>query len=277
MSIQKSFLAQYEAEESKPKIIWHKCNSVAKFIEAVNTECVAGIEYDVVATSDNVPVLFHDKFITQELIGGQLSYLIKPIEVSQISFEQLRKMRPDIDSLRKACEAVVVGKTNFDKNFEFHLEIKPDNNDFTDVVMKVLQEFPIIYDKTIPRSFQQDVLKRIKEKFPRDVCLLLGDSGWPNDPDSFNTENTRTYFDRLPKDVREIEGIGNFRPEYVSVHYKMLTQGFINAMKKAEIQVDVYTLNDILGLKGMKVDRIVTDKPEEVSKKLAKQKATRAI
>jgi glycerophosphoryl diester phosphodiesterase len=258
MSIEK--FAKRNETENQTKIIWHKCNSAAKFLEAINTEYVAGLEYDVVGTSDNVPVVFHDKSIEINLGDN--------VDISKISFDDLRRIRPDINSLRKIFEAV--SQNILREDFEFHLEIKPNNPALTDAIMKLLQEFSQIDRQTVPRSFQNEVLIDIKKRYPKKkICLLLGDKSF--DPFKHFAAET-TAFEKLPEKVADIERIcGGFTPEFVSVDYKMLTNPFINAMKGAGIQVDVYTLNDINEINGFKVDRIVTDKPKEILEELAKR------
>ncbi|MCE3233547.1 MAG: hypothetical protein K0R98_1804 [Rickettsiaceae bacterium] len=249
---------------NQTKIIWHRCNSSAKIINAIADPYAAGAEFDVVGTSDNVPMLFHDKFITKELAGSELGYLIRPIEVSELSFAELRKIRPDIESLSEAFEKI--NTENFSETFEFHLEIKPNNIPLADAIVRLLAEFPKINRQTIPRSFQQDVIIHIRKSYIRDICLLLGRSYSFVDPVTcFNTKNTKTSLKKLPENIRAIEEICNgIRPKYISVYYTMLTQGFINAVKTAGVEVDVYTLNKLAFLKGLKVDRIITDFPKKL-------------
>ncbi len=49
-----------------------------------------------------------------------------------------------------------------------------------------------------------------------------------------------------------------------SVNYDAVTSEFIDIMHKANIEVEVYTLNELSKLNGLKVDRVVTDYPIKI-------------
>jgi glycerophosphoryl diester phosphodiesterase len=277
MSLQKSYI-EFLKIKTPPQIIWHKCNNINMMLDAINTKYVAGVEYDVMATSDKVPVLFHDKSIMEKMVNWKL-VPISPIEVSKISFAELKQMRPDMNSLEEVLDAA--NKENLRDNFKFHLEIKPDDNNFTDKIMELLGKFPEINKRTIPRSFQSNVLVRIKDKYPdREVCLLLSGNSPIDDIKHFDTADTA--LEKLPTNIEDLKKIlgGRYLPEYVSIDYKMLqkdnvTERFINAMKAAEIKLDVYTLNEpkfALGIKELGIDGIVTDEPQQIHQDLKMQR-----
>ncbi len=250
--VEKKFMPEHK---TVPKILWHKCNSVAMFLQAVKSESdgISGIEFDILATKDLVPLLYHDKCLQDGT------------EISSLSFAELQNHSQKIDTLEDAFAAI--SKHGFSRDFEFHLEIKPDSNQVWDAVHKILKKYPAINHQTIPRSFQENVVIYIKNNEPkRPVCLLFsGLDGW-DEKKEFLARNTAV---RSLEDISQIMAIcGGIKPEYVSVNYRLLNYKFIENMKKNGVKLDIFTLNDIKHLGDFQVDSIVSDNPLEILRDL---------
>lgn len=257
------------------KVIWHKCNSAQQMISAISSvdNGVGGLEYDVVATSDNVPVLFHDKIVE---ING------KYVEISSLSLRELQGYYPKIQTLASALKKI--NNINFPESFQFHLEIKPGNLDFVPEVIKILEHFPRIDKQTIIRSFKAGVIAKVNEDFytredrsVRKVCLLLGGLAESEVKVSYRTNADETtiakvggFYD-LPEasEIKRMCGVEN--PFAVSIHHDMLTPDFVSSMQCAGIKVAVYTVNDIKELKGIAVDEVVSDEPIVIASDLSKE------
>ena len=127
----------------------------------------------------------------------------------------------------------------------------------------MLEAYPKIDKQTTNRSFQESVLKQAKKARPdKKYCLLLGGKQEIVDKNNFVTTG-KTAVKNLP-DLQGIIDICGFKPEQVSVQYKLLNEEFILSMHQARIEVEVYTLNDIRAINGMKVDRVTSDTPLEI-------------
>lgn len=225
------------------KIIHHKCNTIAMLKDSL-TNGSHGVEFDVILTKDNIPVLFHDR-----VIGDKV--------VEELTLKQLQKLNSNIPTLMQALYAVK--DISVDSNFIFHLEIKQFFARAWDEVNAILKAFPKIDAQTVPRSFQENIISYIKHTSNRPVCLLIGNLSDYKDTDFVLSGKTEVKV--LPT-VRQIKNICDGAiPEYVSVDYKLVTKEFVQNMHDANIAVDVYTLNDIYGLGLVLVDAIVTDKP----------------
>ena len=257
------------------KILFHKANGVQPMLDSIDKEKdgICGIEYDVVGTKDSVPFLLHDKSLTRNIMSdGHYEDRDESIEVSSLTAKELRELRPDIDTLQEAFEAVQ--KKGFSKDFEFHLEVKSPDNKLVDNILELLEASPEIDKQTYIRSFQEGVLQRAKEKRPdKSYCLLLSGTKELNDEKSFYTTGS-TLVDKLP-DVQGIKDICGFKPEQVAVEHNIVTDKFIKNMHKEGIEVEVYTLNDINLLKSRAVDRITTDFPVEISSQINKPQKAR--
>lgn len=256
------------------KILFHKANGVQPMLDSIEKEKdgIDGIEYDVVGTKDGVPFLMHDKSLTRKIMSdGTYEQREESIEVSSLTAKELRQLRPDIDTLEEAFEAVK--KHGFSKEFEFHLEIKSPDNKLVDNIIELLEAYPQIDKQTYIRSFQEGVLQRAQQKRPdKDYCLLLSGTKELNDEKSFYTTGS-TLVDKLP-DLDGIQKICGFKPKQVSVEHDIVNDKFVKNMHKEGIEVEVYTLNDINLLKTREVDRITTDFPVEISSQINKpQKA----
>lgn len=223
-------------------------------LEAISHEKngVAGLEYDVVGTTDATAFLTHDKYIK----NGDDSF-----EIFALKSQELNRLKPDINKLQEAFAEL--NKQKFSKDFEFHLEIKTPDEKLVITILELLEKYPKIDKQTTIRSFQESVLTQAKKARPdKKYCLLLGGKQEIVDKNNFVTTG-KTSVEKLP-DLQGIENICGFKPEQVSVQYKLLNEEFILNMHKATIEVEVYTLNDINGIKGLKVDRITSDNPLEI-------------
>jgi glycerophosphoryl diester phosphodiesterase len=264
--------------EKQPKIIWHKCNNISMLKEAVSQEIigVAGLEYDVVETKDGVPVLFHDKIITEKVIkkdiAGKELAAQNTIEISALTASELRNLRPDIPTLEEAF--IEIDKMNFSDNFEFHLEIKPSGMKLWDIVKAVLQKFPRINKQTLPRSFQDNIIAYIAPE--REICLLL--CGPYEDKAIYFPLSGKTIISTLPSPEKIKEICGGYKPRTVSLDYNILnkdlasTEDFIRKMHDAGIKVEAYTLNELKEIGGTKVDAIVTDVPKHILNEISANK-----
>lgn len=240
-------------QKKAPKILWHKCNSVLTFMKAVlmEIEGLSGIEFDVVCTKDNIPVLMHDRMITKDGVN---------IEISDLTLSELLSINSRITTLEAALEGI--NHIDFSDNFEFHLEIKPDNLKLTDKILKTLKYFPKINSQTIIRSFQPEVIKHVKNTAKRPVCLLLSAKDDTNSKIEFPGSRSSTALDSTLDKIDDIKKIcGGFLPEQISINYTMITENFSQLLKTNNIESEIHTLNDLRAIGGIKVDRIVTDEP----------------
>lgn len=255
---------------SPAKVLLHSCNNIKKMREALAVPDLAGIEFDVVVTQDGMPVLGHDKAITYEYSSGMLKPLSSPVEIASLTFENFRRMRPDMDTLKEALHFLDnqrrVGKLS--TSFELHMEIKTPDTRAWDTIAHVLELYPVINSQTVLRSFQEEVLAYAKRKQPeRKICLMIGSKSGYDAALEFD-RSTHTSVKKLPTFDTMVKFLGGNTPNSVSVDYQLLTDGFIHAMKAQGVEVGVDAPGDVAGLSEVRVDRIVTDTPEEILRSL---------
>jgi glycerophosphoryl diester phosphodiesterase len=130
----------------------------------------------------------------------------------------------------------------------------------------MLSSYPLVDEKTIPRSFQPGNLIHIKKQYPsRRICLLLDDVTYVDHLTEVEKLEYKIAREKLPENIEEIIKIcGGYKPEYISVRFNMLTDEFVSLMQKEGVRLDIYTLNDLDDLKCQLPEGVVTDRPENI-------------
>nr|XP_050846885.1 glycerophosphodiester phosphodiesterase 1 [Vespula vulgaris] len=146
-------------------------NSLSAFQNSKEKGCTA-IEFDLVLTKDNVPVLYHD--VTIERLTGQKGIL------SEMTWDQLKELditfnHPLRNKFPKG-EKIALFKDALELclNNDQHIiiDIKEKRLDVIQVVLDAYKENPNLFKKAIVSSFNPMIVYLIRRKEPRIVSSL---------------------------------------------------------------------------------------------------------
>ena len=189
------------------------------------------VEFDVRRTQDGQIVCFHDAEIdNQPLIT--------------LSFPEVTEMNPLIPTLEQVLR-LAKGKIQVDVD----LKEMGYENEVIDILLNYFE-----YDNFIMKSFNRQVIKRIKE-IDSKVCtgLLLGEE-W----------KMSQFVDVLKESFTGSSVIAD-GADFLSSNYKIFELGLMTKLSKMQIPIQVWTVNDddlLRTLLRKDIHSIVTDIPE---------------
>jgi glycerophosphoryl diester phosphodiesterase len=251
-------------------------NTVAAFIKAVDLG-VNTLEMDVVVTKDNKVVVSHEAFLNHEICTGpkgeeititnEKSYNIYKMDYATLKqcdcgtkqhprFKEQQKQKaykPLLEEVIDTVEKYIREKKL--KPVTYNIEIKslPESDTefhplppvFCDKVCRIINNKHIA-DKVILQSFDVRVLQYLhQKKYPVKLAFLV--------------ENTEGFEKNM--------ALLGFIPNIYSPYYKFITQDLLNTCHEKNIQVMAWTVNekqDILHMRDLKVDGIISDYPDKV-------------
>lgn len=253
-------------------------NTIPAFLMALDSG-VTTLELDVAITKDKQVVVSHEPWMSA---GICLDSEGKPytekdekkFNIYQMTYEEVRqfdcgskgnqrfpnqtKMKISKPLLRDVIVAVEYQiKSHSSYEVDYNIEIKstpegdnrfhPSIEEYSDLVYTLLDEY-IPLERLVIQSFDFRVLQYWHRKYPEIRLSAL-------------IENTKSI-------EANLDDLG-FKPSVYSPFYRLLTRGKVAYLHQHKIRVIPWTVNeisDMLSLKGMGVDGIITDYPDRARK-----------
>ncbi len=253
-------------------------NTIPAFLTAIDYG-VTTVELDVVITKDKKVVVSHEPYMSCSICldsaGNEISqkeekkfniYKMAYADVQNFDcgikgnerFPEQQRMnvsKPLLAEVITAVESYIRRTTQYE--VDYNIEIKstpegdnkyhPDIEEFSDLVFAVVDQY-IPLDRLVIQSFDFRVLKYWRKKYPTVRLAAL-------------VENTKS----IDQNLAEL----GFKPSIYSPYYKLLTKEKVTYLHQQKIRVIPWTVNevaDMLSLKGMGVDGLITDYPDRASK-----------
>ena len=253
-------------------------NTIPAFLMALDSG-VTTIELDVAITKDKQVIVSHEPWMSASICFNPSGvaytekeeksfniYQMTYEEVKQFDcgskvnerFQQQQKMKVSKPLLRDVIVAVENQiKSNASYEVDYNIEIKsspegdkkfhPSIEEYSDLVYNLVDEY-IPLERLVIQSFDFRVLKYWHTKYPSIRLAAL-------------VEN--------PKSIdANLEALG-FKPSVYSPHFRLLSREKVSYLHQQKIRVIPWTVNEIsemLSLKGMGVDGIITDYPDRAKK-----------
>ncbi len=240
---------------------------------------VTTIELDVVITSDKQVVVSHEPWISGSICldssGSSISskdekkYNIYRMRYEELltfdcgsklneRFPQQQKMQVAKPLLRDVITAVenrIKSYGSYEVDYNVEIKSTPETDrkfhpaveEYSDLVYAVMDEY-IPLERLVIQSFDFRVLKYWHTKYPEIRLAAL-------------VENTRSVDANLT-------ALG-FHPAIYSPYFKLLSREKVQQLHHLKIRVVPWTVNevaDMLSLKGMGVDGLITDYPNRAQK-----------
>ena len=259
---------------------------------------IRAVEFDVVISKDNIPVLFHDYHLNPDIVKDSSNNWIsnKNIKILDLTFEELQKY--NIESLKpetryakrfknqKPAKGAKIPKlkdffklVNEDKYKDvfLNLEIKstpviegltPNPEKMVSLILKDIKEFNL-EDRTLITSYDFRILYALKKQNPNVlrgfITLQQGLSItkkniYENSPWMVKNYPMEELF-LLPNIIKSLEG------HVWSAFYRDVTKQNVELAHKHGLATCVWTVNreqDIIRMIEYGVDGIITDYPKKV-------------
>lgn len=248
-------------------------NSIPAFLMALDSG-VTTIELDIVVTKDKQLVVSHEPWMNASICydsaGGEIAEKDeKKFNIYQLTYAQVLKFdcgskgNPEFPEQQKMAVSkpllrdVIVAVENRIKSYnyyevDYNIEIKsspetdkkfhPGIEEYSELIYELLDEY-IPLERLVIQSFDFRVLKYWHQKHPEiRLSALVGDS-----------KSIDTHLELL-----------GFHPSIYSPQYKLLDKAKVQYLHSKKIRVIPWTVNDtrdMLALKGMGVDGLITDYP----------------
>jgi glycerophosphoryl diester phosphodiesterase len=253
-------------------------NTIPAFLMALDSG-VTTVELDVAITKDKQVVVSHEPWMSAAICldenGNSYSEKEeKNFNIYQMTYEQvsqfdcgskandrfpnqarLKVTKPLLRDVIVAVETQI--KSNASYEVDYNIEIKsapegdnkfhPTIGEYSDLVYKLVDEY-IPLERLVIQSFDFRVLKYWHDKYPEIRLSALVDNA---------------------KSIEANLATLGFKPSVYSPHFKLLSKEKVNYLHQQRIRVIPWTVNeisDMLSLKGMGVDGIITDYPDRARK-----------
>ena len=224
------------------KIISHRGrtskNSEDNTLKAVNDAInlkIDMVEVDVRRTKDFQVICFHDP-------------VLNGMALKDMTYSEILEFNPNIPTLE---EVLLLSRDKIEVDIEFK-----EHGYEKEVIPMILDYF--VYEKFIVKSFNMDVVKKVKEIDEKiKVGMLLG---------------SEISFSQLLEVVYESLFLYKFNEsgaDFISPYYKLYEAGWINRFVSQGIPIQVWTVNDQDLLKTLihqDIYSVVTDTPEMAQK-----------
>ncbi|HTF19542.1 MAG TPA: glycerophosphodiester phosphodiesterase family protein [Chryseolinea sp.] len=248
-------------------------NTIPAFLTALDSG-VTTIELDVVVTKDKQLVLSHEPWMAASICYDSAGGIMadkdeKKFNIYQMTYTQVSKFdcgakengefpeQKKISASKPLLRDVIVAVENRIKSYnyyevDYNIEIKsspetdkkfhPSIDVYSELIYELLDEY-LPLDRVVIQSFDFRVLKYWHEKHPEiRLSALVG-----------NTKSIDTNLEQL-----------GFLPSVYSPQYKLIDKAKVQYLHSKKIRVIPWTVNDtrdMLALKGMGVDGLITDYP----------------
>ncbi len=253
-------------------------NSIPAFLMALDSG-VTTIELDVAITKDKQVIVSHEPWMSSAICLDSAGRAInekeeKKFNIYQMTFDQVQlfdcgsignsafPQQEKTKTTKPLLRDVIVEVENHIKSHatyevDYNIEIKsspegdkkfhPSIEEFSDLIYQLVDEY-IPLERVVIQSFDFRVLKYWYQKYP-DIRLAA------------LVENTKS----IDANLADL----GFRPSTYSPYFKLLTREKVKYLHQLRIRVVPWTVNeisDMLSLKGMGVDGLITDYPDRARK-----------
>ena len=259
---------------------------------------IRAVEFDVVISKDNIPVLFHDYRLNPDLVKDSSGNWItdKNMKLIDLTYEKISKytiesVKPDTkyakrfknqqsakgEKIPKLTEFFQLVTEDKYKDAFLNLEIKstltqenvtPNPEKMVSLILKDIKEFNL-EDRTLITSYDWRILYELKKQNPnvlRGFITLQQDlpttkkNVYENSPWMVKKYPMEELF-LLPNIIKSLEG------HVWSVFYRDVTKQNVELAHKHGLATCVWTVNrekDIIRMIEYGVDGIITDYPKKV-------------
>ena len=259
---------------------------------------IRAVEFDVVISKDNIPVLFHDYRLNPDLVKDSSGNWItdKNMKLKDLTYEEISKytiesVKPDTkyakrfknkqsakgEKIPKLTEFFQLVTEDKYKDAFLNLEIKstltqenvtPNPEKMVSIILKDIKEFNL-EDRTLITSYDWRILYELKKQNPnilRGFITLQQDlpttkkNVYDNSPWMVKKYTIEQLF-LLPNTIKSLEG------HVWSVFYRDVTKQNVELAHKHGLATSVWTVNrekDIIRMIEYGVDGIITDYPKKV-------------
>ena len=259
---------------------------------------IRAVEFDVVISKDNIPVLFHDYRLNPDLVKDSSGNWItdKNMKLKDLTYEEISKytiesVKPDTkyakrfenqqsakgEKIPKLTEFFQLVTEDKYKDAFLNLEIKstltqenvtPNPEKMVSIILKDIKEFNL-EDRTLITSYDWRILYELKKQNPnilRGFITLQQDlpttkkNVYENSPWMVKKYPIEELF-LLPNIIKSLEG------HVWSVFYRDVTKQNVELAHKHGLATCVWTVNrekDIIRMIEYGVDGIITDYPKKV-------------
>ncbi|MEJ1236482.1 glycerophosphodiester phosphodiesterase family protein [Chryseolinea sp. T2] len=248
-------------------------NSIPAFLTALDSG-VTTIELDVVVTEDKKLVLSHEPWIAASICYDSAGGLIaekdeKKFNIYQMTYDQVRKFdcgskaneefpeqqkiqtsKPLLRDVIVAVETRIKSYNSYEVDYSIEIKSSPETDkkfhpsieEYSELIYNLMDEY-IPMDRLVIQSFDFRVLKYWHEKHPEiRLSALVG-----------NNKSIDANLEQL-----------GFIPSVYSPQFKLIDKAKVQYLHSKKIRVIPWTVNetrDMLALKGMGVDGLITDYP----------------
>ena len=259
---------------------------------------IRAVEFDVVISKDNIPVLFHDYRLNPDLVKDSSGNWItdKNMKLKDLTYEEISKytiesVKPDTkyakrfknqqsakgEKIPKLTDFFKLVNEDKHKDAFLNLEIKstltqenvtPNPEKMVSLILKDIKEFNL-EDRTLITSYDWRILYELKKQNPnvlRGFITLQQDlpttkkNVYENSPWMVKKYPMEELF-LLPNIIKSLEG------HVWSVFYRDVTKQNVELAHKHGLATCVWTVNrekDIIRMIEYGVDGIITDYPKKV-------------
>ena len=259
---------------------------------------IRAVEFDVVISKDNIPVLFHDYRLNPDLVKDSSGNWItdKNMKLRDLTYEEISKytiesVKPDTkyakrfknqqsakgEKIPKLTDFFKLVTEDKYKDAFLNLEIKstltqenvtPNPEKMVSLILKDIKEFNL-EDRTLITSYDWRILYELKKQNPnvlRGFITLQQDlpttkkNVYENSPWMVKKYPMEELF-LLPNIIKSLEG------HVWSVFYRDVTKQNVELAHKHGLATCVWTVNrekDIIRMIEYGVDGIITDYPKKV-------------
>ena len=259
---------------------------------------IRAVEFDVVISKDNIPVLFHDYRLNTDLVKDSSGNWItdKKMKLRDLTYEEISKytiesVKPDTkyakrfknqqsakgEKIPKLTDFFKLVTEDKYKDAFLNLEIKstltqenvtPNPEKMVSLILKDIKEFNL-EDRTLITSYDWRILYELKKQNPnvlRGFITLQQDlpttkkNVYENSPWMVKKYPMEELF-LLPNIIKSLEG------HVWSVFYRDVTKQNVELAHKHGLATCVWTVNrekDIIRMIEYGVDGIITDYPKKV-------------
>jgi glycerophosphoryl diester phosphodiesterase len=253
-------------------------NTIPAFLMALDSG-VTTVELDLAITKDGQVVVSHEPWMSAAICltpeGTEIDpkeerkhnlYQMEYARIKQydcgskgnVRFPEQEKMnvcKPLLAEVIKAVEDHIKSYSGYEVDYNIEIKSMPDGDgkfhplpeEFSDRVYQLVDQY-LPWERVVIQSFDFRVLKYWHKKYP-DVRLAA------------LVENKKTIDENLAE-------LG-FQPSIYSPYFKWLSRDQVKYLRKKKIRVIPWTVNDVkdmLALKGMGVDGLITDYPDRAAK-----------
>lgn len=253
-------------------------NSIPAFLMALDSG-VTTLELDVVVTKDKQLVVSHEPWMASSICYDSTGGSIDPknekkFNIYQMTFAEVQKFdcgsrgnekfpeqqkialsKPLLRDVITAVENKIKSHASYEVDYNIEIKSSPETDkkfhpsieEYSELIYNLMDEY-VPLERLVIQSFDFRVLKYWHRKHPEIRLSAL-------------VENTKS----IDANLADL----GFKPSVYSPYYKLLNREKVHYLHQLKLRVIPWTVNeipDILSLKGMGVDGLITDYPNRSRK-----------